>query len=258
MLRYCLTRNIRTNVLGGFIKPNPILNNITNGYYQSRSMLSTSETSSMTDEEVDKWLESIQDLRSQFKQSGFNPELDLAPPGKGKLDLLKESNQINSKTFKPTELQLNEWESLKGVPLPKRQDPVLQQITNIIMRDGKKQIAERFISRALYLVFLQTRKDPIELLKNSLDELAPLMIVKTFNTGIAKASIIPVPLSKRQRTRIAWKWVIDASKNRASSDFAVRLAEEIVAVSKGLGSAFDRRDQIHKTAIAHRSYIKLK
>lgn len=213
---------------------------------------------SMSDAEVDKWLTSIQELRSQFKQSGFNPEIDLSPPGKGKLDLLKESQQINIKPFKPTETQIEEWESLKNVPLPKREDPILQQITNIIMRDGKKQLAERIISRALYLVFLQTRKDPINLLKKSLDDLAPLMIVKTFNTGVAKAAVIPVPLTLRQRTRIAWKWVIDASKNRASSDFAVRLAEEIVAVSNGLGSAFDKRDQIHKTAITHRSYIKLK
>ena len=240
--------------------------NITRIYtarYQSTSSSETSSnssssSSSMTDEEVDQWLSSIQDLRSQFKQSGFSPETDLAPPGKGKLDLLKETQQLNTKTFTPNALQLSEWEALKGVPLPKRQDPILQQITNIIMRDGKKQVAERIISRALYLTFLQTRKDPIELLKKSLDELAPLMLVKTFNTGVAKAAVVPVPLSKRQRTRIAWKWVIDASKGRASSDFAVRLAEEIVAVSKGLGSAFDKRDQIHKTAIAHRSYIKLK
>ncbi|KAG0669067.1 hypothetical protein C6P45_004139 [Maudiozyma exigua] len=237
--------------------------NISNRLISIRNI--TSEThneiesnNSMSDAEVDKWLTSIQELRSQFKQSGFNPEIDLSPPGKGKLDLIKETQQINIKPFKPTDTQIKEWESLKNVPLPKREDPILQQITNIIMRDGKKQLAEKIISRALYLVFLQTRKDPINLLKKSLDDLAPLMIVKTFNTGVAKAAVIPVPLTLRQRTRIAWKWVIDASKNRASSDFAVRLAEEIVAVSNGLGSAFDKRDQIHKTAITHRSYIKLK
>lgn len=222
------------------------------------SSSTTSSLESLSDEQVDEWLTSIQDLRTELKQNGFQPEVALAPPGKSKIDITKESEKILNKTFKPTTEQLNEWESLKNIPLPKKNDPVLQHLTNMIMRDGKKQVAEKFMSRALYLVFLQTRKDPIDLLKTSLDDLAPLMILKTFSTGVAKAAVIPVPLNKRQRTRVAWKWVIDASKQRASNDFAVRLAEEIVAVSKGIGPAFDRRDQIHKTAIAHRAYIKLK
>lgn len=219
---------------------------------------STSTPTSLSDAEVDAYLDSIQELRQQFKTQGFTPESSLAPPGKGKLDLAAELERAHTIPFTPTEAQRAEYDALRGVPLPQRTDPVIQQCTNMIMRDGKKQRAERHISRALYLAFLQTRTDPVQLLKKCLDDLAPLMVVKTFSTGVAKANVVPVPLSSRQRTRIAWKWIVDASKSRASSDFAVRLGEEIVAVSKGTGSAFDKRDQIHKAAIAHRAYIKLK
>ena len=224
----------------------------------SASASSAATPTSLTDAEVDSYLESIQELRQQFKTQGFSPESALAPPGKGKIDLAAELQRSKTAEFTPTEAQRAEYEALKGGPLPQRTDPVIQQCTNMIMRDGKKQRAERHISRALYLAYLQTRQDPVELLKKCLDDLAPLMVVKTFSTGVAKANVVPVPLSNRQRMRIAWKWIVDASSARASSDFAVRLGEEIVAVSKGTGSAFDKRDQIHKTAIAHRAYIKLK
>lgn len=218
----------------------------------------TAKLSPLTDEQVDEWLNSIRDLRTQFRQNGFSPETSLAPPGKTKLDLNRESQELANPAFKPTEAQIEEWEFLRDTPIPRRTDPVLQHVTNMIMRHGRKEYAERTLSRALYLVFCETRRDPIETLKRALDDLAPLCITKTFNTGVAKAAVIPVPLNQRQRNRIAWKWIVEGANQRASDDFAVRLGEEIVAVSKGSGSGFDKRDQLHRTAVAHRAYIKLK
>lgn len=210
-----------------------------------------------TDEEIDGWLKAIESLRTEFTDQQFLPETSLAPPGQSKINILEEAMN-EEKIFEPTEEQTAEWERLKGVPLPERKDETLQHVTNMIMRHGKKQRAEKILSRALYLVFCQTRQDPIEVLKRSLDELAPLMIVKTFKTGVAKAAVIPVPLNSRQRNRIAWKWIVEGANKRASSDFSVRLGEELVSVFKGNSSGFDKRDQMHKTAIAHRAYIKLK
>lgn len=83
-------------------------------------------------------------------------------------------------------------------------------------------------------MYCQTRQDPIQALEKSLDELAPLMMTKTFNTGVAKASVIPVPLNKRQRNRIAWNWIVQSANQRVSSDFAVRLGEELTAIAKAL------------------------
>ncbi|CAL9734290.1 small ribosomal subunit protein uS7m [Monosporozyma servazzii] len=201
----------------------------------------------LSDEQIDGWLQTIRQAR-----------LDLRKNGPDKTLLSGETIDIDGKEeFTPTEEQVQEYEALKGTPLPLRKDPVLEHVTNMIMRDGKKQVAERIISRALHLVYVQTRKDPVELLKKSLDDMAPLMITKTFNTKVAKSAVIPVPLNQRQRNRIAWKWIVEGANKRVSSEFAVRLGEELVAVSKGVGSGFEKRDQIHKMAITHRSYIKL-
>lgn len=210
-----------------------------------------------SDEKIDEWLEAIKSLRAEFSEQEFLPETSLAPPGQTRIDIIGDVMSANKK-FEPTEQQVQEWESLKDVPIPQRKDPVLQHVTNMVMRHGKKQSAEKILSRALYLVFCQTRQDPVEVLKKALDDLAPLMMVRTFNTGVAKAAVIPVPLNQRQRNRIAWKWIVEGADKRASSDFAVRLGEELISVYKGNSSGYDKRDQIHKTAIAHRSYIRLK
>lgn len=215
------------------------------------------ESDEFSDEKIDEWLEAIKSLRAEFSEQEFLPETSLAPPGQTRIDIIGDVMAANKK-FEPTQQQIEEWERLKDVPIPQRKDPILQHATNMIMRHGKKQRAERTLSRALYLVFCQTRQDPVEVLKKALDDLAPLMMVRTFNTGVAKAAVIPVPLNQRQRNRIAWKWIVEGSEKRASSDFAVRLGEELISVYKGNSSGYDKRDQIHKTAIAHRSYIRLK
>ncbi|SCU81693.1 LANO_0B03884g1_1 [Lachancea nothofagi CBS 11611] len=211
----------------------------------------------LSDQEVDSWLETIESLRAEFTEQQYMPETSLAGPGQTKINLLEEA--LNAKkTFEPSEEQVAEWEALKSVPLPLRKDETVQHVTNMIMRHGKKQRAEKTLSRALYLVYCNTRQDPVQVLKKALDDLAPLMVVKTFKTGVAKAAVIPVPLNSRQRNRTAWKWVSEGANKRSSSELSVRIAEELISVFKGNSSGFDKRDQMHKTAIAHRAYIKLK
>lgn len=215
------------------------------------------ENLSFTDEEVDEWLKDIEELKTEFSEREFLPEVSLAPPGQARIDLVEEAIK-SSQEFEPSQEQLEEWEALKDQPMPQLKDPTVQHVTNMIMRHGKKDRAQKIISRALYFLHCKTRKDPVELLKKALDDMAPLMMVKTFNTGVAKAAVIPVPLSQRQRNRIAWKWIVEGANKRVSNDFAVRLGEELVAVYEGKSSGFEKRDQMHKTAIAHRSYIQLR
>lgn len=217
---------------------------------------STQQLPSMTDEEVDEWLQTIRQARMDILKNGMKRQL--VSPDKEITFNLEPTRDSREDDFTPTKEQWEQYQSLKSKPLPHKKDPVLEHVTNMIMRHGKKQVAERIISRALHLVYCQTRSDPVELLKKVLDDMAPLMITKTLGTKVAKASVVPVPLNQRQRNRIAWKWIVEGANKRASSDFAVRLGEELVAVSQGIGSGFEKRDQMHKTAIAHRAYIKLR
>ncbi|QPG74973.1 hypothetical protein FOA43_002312 [Brettanomyces nanus] len=159
--------------------------------------------------------------------------------------------------FQPSEAQVDEVEALKGKPLPVHKDEVLDLCVNLIMKGGKKDQARKYVNRALYLIYLQTRTNPVELLKKALDTAAPLVITKTVKTGFAKNYIVPVPLTARQRNRMAFLWILDSSDSRASNDFSVRLAEEIINVYKGNSKILEKRVLSHKLAIANRSYLRI-
>lgn len=219
---------------------------------------SSSYASNLSDEQVDEWLKVIQSLEEEFSQQEYNPATSLAPGNQSKINIMDKAMEMNKVKFEPTQEQVEEWEKLKKVPIAQRKDEVLEHVTNMIMRHGKKERAQKALSRALYIVYCQTRTDPVKVLKDALDVLAPLMVIKTFKTGVAKATVVPVPLNQRQRYRLAWKWIVEGSSKRSSSDFSVRLGEELVSVFKGNSSGFEKRDSIHKTAIAHRAYINLK
>lgn len=227
----------------------------------------TSTFKEMDDKTIGKIRSTLNKLRLELQQNGINGvneilSSDVTNKGNNeenlRIDLAKEIEKLNNPVWKPTKEQVDEYNKLKERPIPVRFDPIVQHVINMLMRDGKKQKAERTLNKALHLVYCQTRLDPVKLLKDSLVKLAPLMITKTFRTGIAKASMIPVPLNQRQRNRMAWGWIIESANKRNSSDLSVRLAEELLAIHRGDSSCFDKKFQIQKTAISNRAYIKVR
>ncbi|ODV88463.1 hypothetical protein CANCADRAFT_11340, partial [Tortispora caseinolytica NRRL Y-17796] len=137
---------------------------------------------------------------------------------------------------------------LKALNPPVKSDPILAQCVNLLMKDGKKAQAERILARTLYLLHLKSRKDPVHVLKEALDLLAPLTKVRKKRVTGAKSVDMPVPLNERQRIRQAFVWMRDASAGFASRDIAVRLSEEIWNTYNGTSSSFARREAIYKSA----------
>ncbi|ANZ74826.1 BA75_01445T0 [Komagataella pastoris] len=210
--------------------------------------------SSQNKDVFDLWIQSIQELRKELNDKPWIPEVSLSPPGQARADM-RDTSHLQ---WQPTQEQLEQIAELKSKPIPLKNDPLIEHCTNLIMKDGLKYKANQYLSKALYLVFLQKRKDPVELLRGCLDSLGPLCSTKTMKTGFAKNVTVPVPLSTRQRNRLAFKWILEGSDKRASKDFSVRLAEEIVSVIDGKSSGFEKRSLMHKQAALHRAYLKLK
>lgn len=225
------------------------------------SSTESSTGSVSADEEAKEWLEAIQDIRKEFTQNGtvpFNPSKAFSPDGEAEANLVQQSIESykTDNKFRPTPEQQAEFDRLTGIDIPAKNDETIQYLTNVIMRHGRKARAQRTMSEALYLVQLQTRKNPIELLKTTLNKMAPVLKMRRFTDGGARAEMVPTPLNARQRLRHAWNWVIEASDKRSSKSFSVRLAEEIISASKGSGSGFEKKEQLHKSGIAARSFIK--
>lgn len=199
--------------------------------------------------DVDEWLDAVRQLRGG--KSAADTDLEVY------IQQLAHPEVFLTEAFEPTAEQLAQIDAFAATKIPLMTDPVIDNFTNLIMRHGKKLKAHKILSRALYIVYLKTRKDPVALLHETLDKLGPLMTSKVQKTGAAKSKTVPFPLNKRQRNRFAITWILEGAAKKKSPDYSVRLAEEIVAAFEGKLSGYDRKAQMHKAAIAHRAYIRL-
>lgn len=203
----------------------------------------------ITDEDLDKWVDAVQQLKGGKCIHETPEEIYLGQ--------LSQPEQFLKKTFEPTVEQIAEAQKYTDKQIPLRSDPTVDNLTNLIMRHGKKAKAQKIVSRAFYIIQLKLRQDPIEVWKETLDKLGPLVNTKTVSTGVAKKRIVPIPLNEKQRNRFAIKWILEASNNKKSNDFAVRLAEEIINAYQGKSSGYDKKAQMHRQATQQRAYISL-
>lgn len=204
---------------------------------------------SITEGDVDEWLNAVQQLKGGKSHVESETEVYISQ--------LAHPEPFLEEKFEPTEEQLAEVEAFANKRIPLPSNPTIDNFTNLIMRDGKKSKAQNILSRALYIVYLKTRKDPLVILEETLDKMAPLMATKVQKTGAAKNRTVPYPLKKRQRNRYPITWILEGATKKKSPDYSVRLAEEIISAYEGKSSGYDRKAQMHKSAMAHRAYIRL-
>lgn len=221
----------------------------------------TRDINKTAQEETSEWIEAIQELRKEFTKDGtqaFFPNKAFGPDEFTEANLVQQAvaYELEQGKFQPTAEQSLKLAKLRGVKIPARTDPTIQYLTNVIMRHGRKARAQRIMSEALYLVQLKKRTDPVQLLKDTLEKMAPILRLRRYTDGGARAEMIPVPLNERQRLRNAWTWIVEASDKRQSKSFSVRLAEEIIVASNGSGPGYEKKESVHKAGIAARSFIK--
>ncbi|WFD30296.1 hypothetical protein MSPP1_001313 [Malassezia sp. CBS 17886] len=136
--------------------------------------------------------------------------------------------------------------------LPPRQDPLLQFFVNLLMRDGKKASAERYIADMLAHMARLTNSDPLPLVYEAVELAKPVLRMQSRKQG-GKTMQVPLPLNPRQSTRRAIVWIIDASRRRADRSISHRLAVEVLAVLEGNSSVLTRKDEQHKVGMVNRA-----
>ncbi|ODV80553.1 ribosomal protein S7 [Suhomyces tanzawaensis NRRL Y-17324] len=204
---------------------------------------------SITENDLDEWLTAVKALK--------NGKTNVETESEVYLSTLATPEPFLEQKFEPSEQQLAEVEEFANKGIPLKSDPIVDSLTNMIMRHGKKSKAQKIISKAFYIIYLKTRKDPVQILYETLDKLGPLVTTRTQLTGTAKNKLVPVPLTKKQRNRYAITWILDSSSKKKSPDFSVRLAEEIIAAYEGKSAGYDKKAQMHKTAMSSRANIQL-
>ncbi|KAF9152210.1 hypothetical protein BG015_005630 [Linnemannia schmuckeri] len=138
------------------------------------------------------------------------------------------------------------------------QNPILSQLVNTIMKDGKKARAQRFVADALLEIRSRTQSDPYHVILDALELASPILKLTAIKKG-SKVLQVPTPMTERQRRRKAIVWILEASdKRKGEKLFKDRLASEFLAVVNGNSGALVKKNQLHKMALANRANASLK
>lgn len=139
------------------------------------------------------------------------------------------------------------------LPDPKFHDPLVTIFINNIMQRGKKSIAEKIFYNALDIVEKKAKQPGIEVFKQALNNIKPVLEVKPRRVGGATYQV-PVEVKPERRTALAIRWLLAAAKARSEQTMRERLAGEILAASKNEGAAIKKREDTHKMAEANRAF----
>ncbi len=139
------------------------------------------------------------------------------------------------------------------LPDPKYGNQVLAKFINIIMRSGKKSTAERIVYGALDEMGSRSKADPVDLFSKALDNVRPVVEVRSRRVGGATYQI-PVEVRSGRSMALAMRWLVDAAKKRSEKNMGLRLAGELLDASENRGSAIKKREDTHKMAEANKAF----
>ena len=140
------------------------------------------------------------------------------------------------------------------LPDPIYNDIVVAKFINYIMRGGKKSIAETIFYSSLNIIKEQSKNnEPLEIFKKALENVAPIVEVKSKRIGGATYQV-PIEVSQNRRFALAMRWILSYSRSRKGKTMANRLASELIAASNKDGSAYKKKEDTHKMAEANKAF----
>ncbi len=138
-------------------------------------------------------------------------------------------------------------------PDPRYQDTLVTQFVNNIMLAGGKGTAFKLFYDAMDIVKEKTGEDEHELWKKALSNATPQVEVRSRRIGGATFQI-PTQIPGKRKTSIGMKWLIRFARERSGKGFADKLANEVIAASKGEGAAVKRKEDTHRMAESNRAF----
>ena len=139
------------------------------------------------------------------------------------------------------------------LPDPKYGNLMLAKFINMVMKSGKKSVAERIIFGALDQIAGKGNENPVEVLDKALDNVRPMVEVKSRRVGGATYQV-PIEVRPVRRTTLAMRWVLDASRKRGEKSMPLRLAGELLDAAENRGTAVKKREDTHRMAEANKAF----
>ena len=131
--------------------------------------------------------------------------------------------------------------------------PLVTQVINKLMLDGKKSTAEKIVYEALETVGTKTGRPPVEALEQAVKTVTPVLEVRGRRVGGANYQV-PVEVPQRRARTLAVRWLVEFARQRREKTMAQRLANELMDAQSQQGGAFKRKDDVYRMAQANKAF----
>ena len=139
------------------------------------------------------------------------------------------------------------------LPDPKYGSVLVAKFINCMMRDGKKSVAERIFYQALDIIGQKTGKNPLEVFEKAVENVKPVMEVKSRRVGGATYQV-PVEVRSERRISLAVKWLIQSARARSEKGMVNKLANELLDAYNNRGGAIKKKEDTHRMAEANKAF----
>ena len=130
---------------------------------------------------------------------------------------------------------------------------LVTKLINAVMKDGKKGTAEGIIYDAFDEIKEKTGKDPLEVFNAAMENIMPLLEVKSRRVGGSNYQV-PIEVRPDRRQTLGLRWLVQYSRVRSGRGMANKLAAEIMDAANGTGAAVKKREDTHKMAEANKAF----
>ncbi len=139
------------------------------------------------------------------------------------------------------------------LPDPKYGSKLVTKFINNIMRSGKKSVAEQILYESFDIIAQRSKQDPLEIFKRALDNVKPVLEVKSRRVG-GSTYQVPVEVRSSRRTALAIRWLINHSQNRTEKSMTHKLAGELMDAANNRGASVKKREDTHRMAEANKAF----
>ena len=139
------------------------------------------------------------------------------------------------------------------LPDPKYNSKLVAKFMNNVMRRGKKSLAEQIFYGALDLIEQRSKQDPLDVFHKALDNVRPIIEVKSRRVGGATYQV-PVEVRSERRDALAMRWIISHSRQRSEKTMVQKLAGELLDAAQSRGGSVKKREDTHRMAEANKAF----
>ncbi|GMQ81890.1 MAG: 30S ribosomal protein S7 [Rhodothermia bacterium] len=144
-------------------------------------------------------------------------------------------------------------EKRQQTPDPVFNDVLVSRFVNVVMTSGKKNVARRLVYQAFDVIEDRTKEEGIEVFRRAVDNVAPLVEVRSRRVGGATYQV-PIEVRPDRRVALAFRWLLQYAHARNDKSMANRLANELISAAKGEGGAIKKKDDTHRMAEANKAF----